>query len=66
MIQTKTLVSHAKGLNFDIEPKVIINPKGNASKSVSANNWQFSKKPTSNSPVIVANVELAIDEPVII
>ena len=44
MIQTNVLTKYLSGLNFDIEPKVTIKPKGIANKSVSANNLQFSKK----------------------
>ena len=55
MIQTNVLTKYFNGLNFDIEPKVTIKPKGIANKSVSANNLQFSKKPTSNSVVTCVN-----------
>ncbi|MEE0928844.1 MAG: hypothetical protein UIG59_06600, partial [Acutalibacteraceae bacterium] len=63
MIQTKTFVSHAKGLNFDMEPNVIIKPRGIAISNVIANRRQFSPNPTSSSFVIVANDELAIKIP---
>ena len=60
MIQTNTLVNHESGLNLDIEPNVIIRPNGIAKSSVSANSWQFSRNPTSNSLVIVSNDALDI------
>ena len=60
MIQTNTFVSHESGLNFDIEPNVMINPSGIAISKVNANNWQFSRNPTSNSLVIVSNDALDI------
>lgn len=56
MTQTKIFVSIDSGLNFDIDPKVIINPKGIAIKSVNAKTRQFSKKPINSSLVIISKL----------
>ena len=47
MIQTKVLLSHFKGLNFDIEQNVITNPSGNAKSKV-----------IKNSSMLIMNPEL--------
>lgn len=55
MIQINVLQSQRIGLNFAIEPKVIINPNGSDINKVSPNNLQFSKKPISNAWVTCEN-----------
>lgn len=52
MIQTIILINQLKGLNFDIDPKDIINPSGNANISVNPNNRTDVPKPSSNSKKI--------------
>ena len=48
MIQTKVLTKNASGLNFDIEPKVIIKPNGIENKSVNKKIRMFSRNATAN------------------
>ncbi|EEG37287.1 hypothetical protein EUBHAL_00836 [Anaerobutyricum hallii DSM 3353] len=47
IIQTKVLLSHFNGLNFDIEQNVITNPSGNARSNV-----------IKNSSMLIMNPEL--------
>ena len=56
MHQTKPFVSQANGLNFDIEPKVIIKPIGSAISNVATKSKQFSEKPFNKSTETVLNV----------
>ena len=51
MLQPNVFTRYFKGLNFDIDPKVIIKPKGIENSNVFKNSSQFSKKPASNSTV---------------
>lgn len=56
MIQTIVFVKYDSGLNFDIEPNVIIKPMGSDISSVKKNSLQFSTKLADNSLVISKNV----------
>jgi hypothetical protein len=51
---------YAKGLNFDIEPKDMIKPKGSANTSVSAKIRQVVSKPSSNRSVTFKNDDQVI------
>ena len=52
MIQTKVLQTKESGLNFDIEPKEMIKPSGNANKSVKIKSLHDIPKPSSKESVI--------------
>ena len=55
MIVTKSFTIKLSGLNLDIEPKEIINPKGNAPKRVTANSFKVCKNPTFNDLITIGN-----------
>ena len=56
MIQMSPLTRYFRGLNFDIEPKDIISPKGIAKTSVIANSNIVSSKPCKSFNMISPNV----------
>ncbi len=51
MHHTNILTRKLKGLNFDIEPKLIISPNGIEKSRVSRNSLQFSKNPAARLKV---------------
>ena len=55
MTQTKAFVRYLIGLNFAMEPNVMINPSGNATSKVYKNIWQFCAKPSNKLNVTSLN-----------
>ena len=46
MIHTKRLVMRLRGLNLEVEPNMMISPRGMAPSSVTANSRSVCRKPT--------------------
>lgn len=59
IIQTYNFVMIASGLNLDIEPNEITNPKGTASTNVTKKITQFLPKPCNNTEVM-SKIECSI------
>ena len=56
MIQTNVFVNHFNGLNFDIEPKDMIKPSGNANINVRKNIVQVTSNPSESAAMTFINL----------